>query len=239
MLPPGQHAREDFPRFGTHLHWPAPAAPPDPSIEISGAVRDDFAVPLANLAHLPRREQTADFHCVGGWSATGLRWEGVPFASFYRELIEPALAPGRGITHLVFEGLDGYRVVVFIEDALADDVLLADRLDGRPLTGDHGAPIRLVSPSQYGYVSAKHLAGIEVWSEEPAENFGHVHPLGKVMMRRPLFDRHPRGRVWHEERNRRVPGWMLRGVYATLRPPIRWLSARGSEKRAKASGGRR
>ena len=41
------------------------------------------------------------------------------------------------------------------EDALADGVLIADRLDGRPLDGDHGAPARLVSPNQYGFVSTK------------------------------------------------------------------------------------
>jgi DMSO/TMAO reductase YedYZ molybdopterin-dependent catalytic subunit len=239
MLPPGQRAVGGFPRFGTHLNLPAPAVPTDHVIEIGGAVTDHLAVPLAQLAALPRRELTADLHCVSGWSATSLRWEGVPFDSFYRQIIEPALAPDHVATHLVFEGLDGYRVVVSIEDALADDVLIAERLDGRPLTADHGAPVRLVSPSQYGYISAKHLARIEVCTEEPAENFGYVHPLGKLVLRGPLFQRHPRGRVWHEERNRYLPGRVLRAVYAPLRPPIRWLSARGSEERAKASGGRR
>jgi hypothetical protein len=33
-------------------------------------------LPLATLATLPRRELTADFHCVAGWSATDLGWEG-------------------------------------------------------------------------------------------------------------------------------------------------------------------
>ena len=41
------------------------------------------------------------------------------------------------------------------EDALADGVLIADRLDGRPLDGDHGVPARLVGPNQYGFVSTK------------------------------------------------------------------------------------
>src|SRR3712207_5037538 len=135
-LPPGQHAIDGFPRFGTHLNRPAPAvpadptieiggagedpgvlplaglagpsppaaagppasappltAPPpagpaDPTIEIGGAVNDPVVLPLADLAGLPRRELVADFHCVAGWSATGLRWEGVAFETFYREVIE-------------------------------------------------------------------------------------------------------------------------------------------------------
>jgi len=63
------------------------------------------------------------------------------------------------------------------EDALADGVLIADRLDGRPLDGDHGAPARLVSPNQYGLVSTKHLCRIELHTAEPSENY---HPSAIV-----------------------------------------------------------
>lgn len=228
-LPPGQHARKDFPRFGTHLHLPPPRPPAVPSLEIHGAVREPFTVPLTRLADLPRREQASDLHCVSGWSAVGVRWEGVPFSCFYREVIEPRLAEDP--TWLMLESLDGYRVVECLDDALADDVLLADRLDGRPLDGDHGAPLRFLSPGQYGYVSAKHLSRIEVCTREPDLNYGRVHWLGRVMVP-PLFRRHPRARVWHQERNPQVPNRVLMPIYAALRPPIRWLSARGSERRS-------
>ena len=62
------------------------------------------------------------------------------FRTFYETLVEPRLLPRRSPTHLVFGGLDRYRSVVEIDDALAPDVLLADRLDGEPLTPAHGAP---------------------------------------------------------------------------------------------------
>ena len=228
-LPPGQHARKDFPRFGTHLHLPPPRVPDEPAIDVSGAVREPFTVPLGRLAALPRREQTSDLHCVSGWSAVGIRWEGVPFSTFYRELIEPQLVADPA--WLVLGCLDGFRVVEYLEDALADDVLLADRLDGEPLDGDHGAPLRFVSPGQYGYVSAKHLSRIEVHVEEPRENYGRVHWLGHLM-RPPLFWRHPRARVWHEERNPHLPNRLLMPFYSSIRPPIRWLSALGSRPRA-------
>ncbi|MEA2448396.1 MAG: hypothetical protein QOG63_328, partial [Thermoleophilaceae bacterium] len=150
-LPPGQRAVDGFPRFGTHFNQPPPAVPANPVIEISGDVAEPFSLPVAELATLPRRDLAADFHCVAGWSATDLRWEGVAFETFYRTIIEPSLRRDAQVTHLVFGGLDGYRSVVTIEDALGDDVVIADRLDGRPLDGDHGAPVRLVSPSQYGF----------------------------------------------------------------------------------------
>jgi len=133
-----------------------------------------FALPLAALATLPRRELTADFHCVAGWSATDLRWEGVAFETFYRMIIEPSIRPEATVTHVVFGGLDRYRSVVSIEDALAEDVLIAERLDGRPLNADHGAPVRLVSPNQYGFVSTKHLCRIELHTAEPTGI--HVSP---------------------------------------------------------------
>ncbi|MEY2449447.1 MAG: hypothetical protein QOH79_2923 [Acidimicrobiaceae bacterium] len=225
-LPPGQHAVDGFPRFGTHLHRPPPAVPADPAIEIGGAVTESFALPLTELATLPRRQLTADFHCVAGWSAIDLRWEGVAFNTFYRMIVEPSVRSGTSITHVVFGGLDGFESVVSIEDALADDVLIADRLDGRALDPDHGAPVRLVSPHQYGYISTKHLCRIELHTVEPAENMGAAHPVSRLALRGPV-KRHPRARVWEEERHPSLPAWLLRPVYRLAIRPIAFLSARG------------
>jgi DMSO/TMAO reductase YedYZ molybdopterin-dependent catalytic subunit len=220
-LPPGQRAIGGFPRFGTHFHEPAPAVPEDPAIEIGGAVTDDFTLPLTTLATLPHRELTADFHCVAGWSATNVSWEGVPFESFYRQVVEPVVKPGAPVTHIVFEGLDGYRSIVTIEDALADDVLIAERLGGRPLDGDHGAPVRLVSPSQYGFMSTKHLCRIELHTARPRETYHRSHV---IQMGLQLVKPHRRARVWEEERHQYLPAWAVRPVYRLLVPPIRSLS---------------
>ncbi len=218
-LPPGQRAVDGFPRFGTHLHRPPPAVPAEPAIEITGAVTERVVVPLAVLGTLQRRELTADFHCVAGWSATGLRWDGVTFATFHRTFIEPAIAPGAMISHVVFVGLDGHRSAAAIEDVLAENVLIADHLDGRPLNGDHGAPVRLVSPDQYGFVSTKHLCRIELHERAPNVD---ASPVDR------LLAAHSRARVWHEERHRHLPGRAVRLTYRLLIPPIRFLSARGS-----------
>ena len=225
-LPPGQRARGDFPRFGTHLWRRPPRLREDHWIEVTGAVTSAVRVPLADLASLPRREQVCDFHCVAGWSATGLRWEGVPFAAFYEQVVEPVALPG--VTHLGFRGLDRFRSIVALEDALAGDVLIADRLDGRPLGADHGAPVRLLSPSQYGYKSTKHLHRIELHAGEPAEDFTHIDPVGRVALRTALAP-HPRGRVWEEERHARLPAGVVRPVYRLLIPPFRFLSGLGRD----------
>lgn len=224
-LPPGQRARSDFPRFGTHLWRRAPAIRDDHAIEVTGAVREPVRVDLRSL---PRREQRSDFHCVAGWSATGLLWEGVPFRAFYERVVEPVAEPG--VSHVVFLGLDGFRSIVALEDALGDDVLIADRLDGAPLDGDHGAPLRLVSPSQYGYKSTKHLCRIELHTSAPGDDFGHLDPIGRVTLRTALAP-HPRARVWEEQRHARLPGTVVRPVYRTLIGPLKFLSSLGARPR--------
>jgi DMSO/TMAO reductase YedYZ molybdopterin-dependent catalytic subunit len=218
-LPPGQRRLDGFPRFGAHLSRPAPAVPAVPVIEIRGAVSEELDVPVRTLGTLPRREVAADFHCVAGWSATGLRWEGVPFVAFYRAVIEPVLTPSAVVTHLGFGGLDGYRCSLLIEDALADGVLIAERLDGRPLDSDHGAPVRLVSSAQYGYKSTKHLCRIDVHTVQA--------PPPAPRRRDVLLQDHPRARVWQEERNGALPTWFVRPLYRALKAPLLAICRRG------------
>ena len=226
-LPPGQYAVDRLPRFGTHLAKPPPAIPRDPRIEISGAVNEPIAIPLTDLATLPRCELDADFHCVAGWSVTGLHWEGVAFETFYREVIAPSVPAEATVTHLKFGGYDGYWSLVTIADALAEDVIIAERLNGRPLDRDHGAPTRLVSPSQYGYISTKHLDRIELLTAAPADAYGSSSKTSNVGLRLLGFNRHSRSRVWEEERQGALPNWLARPLYRLITPPISFLSARG------------
>jgi DMSO/TMAO reductase YedYZ molybdopterin-dependent catalytic subunit len=158
-----------------------------------------------------------------------LRWEGVAFETFYRTVIGPSLRQDTAVTHLVFEGLDGYRSVATIDDALAEDALIADRLDGRPLDGDHGAPARFVSPAQYGFINTKHLCRIEVHTREPREDYRRLSGLVQVFLRGP-FAPHARARVWEEERHRHLPAWAVRPVYRLVIAPIRFLSERGRRR---------
>ncbi|UFU06167.1 molybdopterin-dependent oxidoreductase [Ruania halotolerans] len=216
-LPPGQRRIAGFPRFGTHLHHPPPQIPADPTLTISGAIGAEYSIPLAELDQLPQVERTENFHCVAGWSATRLRWGGVTFAAFYRSVIEPRLTQRTAVTHLGFVGHDDYRAILRLDDALADDVLIATRLHGRPLTPAHGAPVRLVSPSQYGYVNTKHLRAIEVYTSRPRND----HPYSV------LTREHPRARVWREERHPWFPGPVMRRLFRPLVPLVAWLSRRG------------
>jgi DMSO/TMAO reductase YedYZ molybdopterin-dependent catalytic subunit len=208
-LPPGQRLIDWFPRFGTQGDRPPPTVPADPVVAIGGDAVVPFALPVADLASLPRRRLDADFHCVSGWTAADLRWEGVAFADFHRLCVRPALRPGAVVTHVTFRGLDGFRSVLTIDDALDPDVLLADHLDGAPLGSDHGAPVRLVSPAQYGYMSTKHLSRIDVHTTAPAGG-------RRSFVLDVLLHSHPRARVWEEERHGTLPGRVVRPIYRVV-----------------------
>jgi DMSO/TMAO reductase YedYZ molybdopterin-dependent catalytic subunit len=227
-LPPGQRWVEGFPRFGINLSRPPPAVPSDPVIDVTGPLIEPLTLAVEELATLPRSTVTADFHCVAGWSAADLRWDGVAFRTLYGMRIEPFVPPDVTITHLTFRGLDGFSSVATMDDVLGDDVLLADTLEGRPLTGDHGAPVRLVSPRQYGYMSIKHLCHITLHTSPPRR--GRPRSLRQALVR--LIKPHPRARVWEEERHPDAPSWIVRPIYHTLRHAIMWFNTGRQRQRS-------
>jgi len=218
-LPPGQIARASFPRFGMipFAHrFPKEAA--RIQLRISGDVRAPVTLE-SELGRLPRVEQCSDFHCVTTWTCRSLTWSGFRFADFYHQLVVPLAEPVPDAAFVVLRGQDGYRSGLLLADLLADDVLLADRLQGEPLTIAHGAPLRLVAPAHYGYKSVKHVHRIEIWRSDA----GYRSPG-------PSFLTHPRARVALEERGRWFPGWFLRHLYRPLIRPVAARFARALER---------
>jgi DMSO/TMAO reductase YedYZ molybdopterin-dependent catalytic subunit len=105
------------------------------------------------------------------------------------------------------------------EDATADDVLLATHVNGAPLDARHGAPLRLVSPHQFGYKSVKHLVSIDFRADEPTT----------------MSKEHLRARVAFEERHPRLPNWAVRNPYRLLIPLTAWV-AEYTLRRGRAPG---
>jgi len=208
-LPPGQRRIDFFPRFGRRVGQPPPPVPAHPTVVFGGALTAPIEIAVDELVGTDRRELRADFHCVAGWSVTGLVWEGVAFADVYQRYVAPAVVPGTIVTHVLVRGLDGERFVAQLDDLLASDVLLADRLGGWPLDGAHGAPLRLVNPDQYGYANIKHVCRIDVLAGAPA--------AGSPALLDRLLQSHPRARVWEEERHGTLPGWLIRPFYRAIK----------------------
>ncbi len=125
-------------------------------LRVDGLVAQPLELSYAELLALPRAHQVTDFHCVTGWSVQNVRWGGVRF----HDLLAAArpLATARALTFVSAEV--PYLDSLTLEQALRPDVMLAYRMEGRPLTRDHGAPARVVIPEMYGYKGVKWLSQI-------------------------------------------------------------------------------
>ena len=196
------------------------SVPAEPSLRAGGEVAVPCELPIVDLASVPRRTQLSDFHCVTTWSRLGVQWGGWALRDVYEQLIVPRARPSSSVRYLKFVGADGFFASLELDFALAEDVLLADTLDGEPLGLDHGAPVRLVAPAHYGYKSVKHLRAIEMHSRYPSSfrNGGG----GLVAHRDALVEREQRGQL--------LPGSVYRRLYAAGRPSglraARWITRR-------------
>jgi DMSO/TMAO reductase YedYZ molybdopterin-dependent catalytic subunit len=114
------------------------------------------------LMALPQVQLVNDFHCVTGWSKLDNVWEGVRAAELLKDLDAPyVMAYGH-----VGDDPYGYATNLPMDVLREPDVLLAHSHNGRPLTPDHGWPLRLVVPKRYAWKSCKWLRGLELMGED-------------------------------------------------------------------------
>jgi DMSO/TMAO reductase YedYZ molybdopterin-dependent catalytic subunit len=69
--------------------------------------------------------------------------------------------PKADAKHVVFHSYDGYTTNVSLEMFSASDLLLAHSWEGKPLTREHGGPVRVIMPQYYFWKSAKWIERIE------------------------------------------------------------------------------
>jgi DMSO/TMAO reductase YedYZ molybdopterin-dependent catalytic subunit len=155
-IPPGQSRTRKWPvldAFGT------PRFDPEKwRLQVFGLVEQPLTLTLAEFRQLPRVRVFADFHCVTRWSRLGNVWEGVATkALLERAGVKPEAR------FVVCHGYDnGWTTNLPLDDFLAEDALLADLHDGRPIAADHGGPVRGMVPRLYAWKSAKWVCGIEL-----------------------------------------------------------------------------
>lgn len=128
-------------------------------LTVDGHVERPVTLDLGDLREwLPQTSMTKDFQCVTGWRVEDVDWRGVLLA----DLLDDA-GPRPGATHVRFWSFDGvYTETLTMEQARRDDVLVAHHMLGRPVTREHGGPVRLYVAPMYGYKSLKWLERIEV-----------------------------------------------------------------------------
>ncbi len=123
-------------------------------LEVGGLVRRPLKLKLADLQRLPQIKQSSRMKCVQCWS-TRIEWEGFRSKELFR-----LAHPLPSATHVRFDCGDKYYDYDSLEEMLHPHVLLALRMNGEPLTPEHGAPLRLVIPWKYGYKYVKLITKI-------------------------------------------------------------------------------
>jgi DMSO/TMAO reductase YedYZ molybdopterin-dependent catalytic subunit len=107
---------------------------------------------------LPQTALSRDFQCVTGWRVQHVPWIGVRLSDV---LALAGVMPTA--TRVVFHSFDGtYTESVSLEQALRPDVLVAHTMEGRPVSREHGGPVRMYVAPMYGYKSCKWLDRIEL-----------------------------------------------------------------------------
>ncbi len=139
-----------MPRFSATPQVPPPTSGPV-RLRIGPRGDDGIALDLDDLMDVGSVDRRHDLHCVTTWSYRGARWTGVPLVDVWSARVAPRVGAAADHPYVVAVGADRYLAVLRREDLLQPEVLLAWALDGRPIEGRHGGPLRLVSPRQYGY----------------------------------------------------------------------------------------
>ncbi len=153
-LPPGQHLVRDWPvlDLGQQPHialdkW---------QLVIDGAVEHPATLDWAQFQREPQSDKTSDIHCVTTWSRYDNLWEGVAA----RDILDLVM-PKAEAHFVILHSYDRYTTNITLEDFASEDAIVAHSWEGKPLTREHGGPVRLVVPHLYFWKSAKWLKRIE------------------------------------------------------------------------------
>ena len=157
-IPEHESKLEHLPVFDDHHGRPEVWS----GLKIEGLVHNPTVITEADLAHLTQVSLTDDFRCVEGWSVPDQDWDGVPLSALL-DMVGPL--PNARFAAI---SADDYSVTVPLDDGAAS-ILLATRLNGSPLSSDHGGPCRLVMVQQACYSSVKWVDTIRLTEDMPVE----------------------------------------------------------------------
>lgn len=153
-IPPGQKKVDDFPVLQFNG---------EPAIDIGtwqfsifGLVEKERRLTFKEFISLPQVKVFSDIHCVTGWSKLNNFWEGVSTGEI-RRLV--SILPNAKF--VIVHSADGFFTNLPAAEFFDNDVLFALHYNDKPLSKEHGYPVRLVVPHLYFWKSAKWVTGIE------------------------------------------------------------------------------
>jgi DMSO/TMAO reductase YedYZ molybdopterin-dependent catalytic subunit len=180
-LPPGQ--------YDVGADWPVLTVEVTPHLDaaqwtmtVDGLVRTTATWSFDELKALPNSEYAGDIHCVTTWSKLGTSFQGVSL-----DLLLEQAQPRSDATFVLATSTTGYTTNLPLSDVTGGKAWLVWSHEGKPLTAEHGGPVRLLVPHLYFWKSAKWVTRLTLLD---ADQQGFWERNGY----------HDRGDPWSEQR---------------------------------------
>ena len=152
-VPPGQHIPRGWPRLD--LGFVPTVDETSWTLSVKGLVDKPTTFNWAEFQKLPQSKQVADMHCVTTWSVLDSEFKGVKFTDLAAIVgVKPEAK------FVYFSSFDGYSTNLDLECCMDDDVMIMHSWNGKPLSPEHGGPVRMLVPKRYLWKSAKWVKDI-------------------------------------------------------------------------------
>lgn len=158
-LPPGQ--------YDVGGGWPVLTAEATPQIQreswtlrVDGLVDQPTAWTWDTVQQLPQSSYRGDIHCVTTWSKFDVAFGGVSVDDLLN-----AARPTAEARFMIAHSSTGYTTNLPLADVTDGKAWVVWEYDGRPLTPEHGGPVRLLVPHLYFWKSAKWISRLELTAE--------------------------------------------------------------------------
>ena len=155
-LPPGQ--------YDVGQGWPVLTAEATPQLQreswtigVDGLVDRPTTWTWDEVQQLPRSSYSGDIHCVTTWSKFD-----VVFAGVSVDTLLAAAEPQPEAAFVMAHSSTGYTTNLPLADVTGGRAWVVWEFDGRPLTAEHGGPVRLLVPHLYFWKSAKWISRLEL-----------------------------------------------------------------------------
>jgi len=126
------------------------------TLTVSGAVQRPGDYELDQIKTLARFRQNTRHVCVEGWDVVG-RFGGAKLSDFLS-----MIGADMSARFVTVGCADDYYESLDMATALHPQTLLCYEMYDRPLTREHGAPLRLNIPTKIGYKQAKYLTDLKI-----------------------------------------------------------------------------
>lgn len=139
------------------LMWYNPVPPIDEKtyqLKIGGLVEKPMTMSVSEVRGLPRETQSSRMKCVQCWSSRTM-WGGFRYGA-----LAEVVKPKKGAGAIRIDCADKWYEYFTLKELTNPRIMFVTHMGGELLADRHGAPLRMIDPSKYGYKSAKLITGI-------------------------------------------------------------------------------